>query len=96
MPVRTAAELQHEIDTLIETNNSKGVTAADVRSVLTDVKDSIPTIAIIEGSAVLRDMLESLLEGEQLGADHIDVDTSSFSNAFDLSLIHISEPTRPY
>lgn len=48
MTVRTAAEIQEQIDTLLADNISREISEADIRSVLADIKDSIPSLAARE------------------------------------------------
>lgn len=48
MAVRTAAELQQQIDTLLADNDAGDISEGDIRSVLTDIKDSMAFLALVE------------------------------------------------
>ena len=48
MPQRTAAELQEQINTLLADNDEGLISEADVRSVLTDIKDSMAFAADVD------------------------------------------------
>ena len=79
MPVRTEAQLLTQITTLAPDNTSAEITPADLRSLLTDIRDTLYDDATMRGvvltsaaAGVLVTLLEGLTAGNRLSANFLD------------------------